>query len=289
MESLSCVVDSRDILGEGPFWHPRSARMFWFDIKGLKLHWYDPESGGDGGWDLPLRCSAAAPRARGGLIVACEAGLAEFDLKTGGLEVVNPVALGEGFRSNDGKIDVAGRFWWSSMDDDGGARPGDLYCTGGDGFTEKVLEGIHIPNTISCSPDGDRLYVADSKLQTIFVHDVDLKTGALSNKRVFADTKGTGGAPDGSAVDVDGYLWNAQWGAWRIVRYAPDGTVDRIVETPVEQPSSCAFGGSDLSVLYVTSARESLSDAALEKQPQAGGLFAFEPGVRGLALPNFAG
>jgi sugar lactone lactonase YvrE len=287
--SLNCVIDSRDILGEGPVWDSRSGRLFWFDIKGKKLHWYAPESGRNGTFDLPVRCSAAAPRARGGLIVACENGLAEFDPGSGRLEMINPMPLGEGFRSNDGKIDVAGRFWWSSMDDNGGARPGDLYCTGGDGFTEKVLEGIHIPNTISCSPEGDRLYVADSKLATIFLHDMDPQTGALSNKRVFADTKAADGAPDGSAVDVEGYLWNAQWGAWRIVRYAPDGTIDRIVETPIEQPSSCAFGGPDLATLYVTSAREDLSDEALARQPQAGGLFAFDPGVRGLPLPSFAG
>jgi sugar lactone lactonase YvrE len=117
---------------------------------------------------------------------------------------------------------------------------------------------------------------------------MDPRTGALSNKRVFAETRGAG-APDGSAVDVEGYLWNAQWGGWRIVRYAPDGAIDRIVEAPVEQPSSCAFGGADLATLYVTSAREGLSEAALAAQPQAGGLFAFRPGVTGLALPSFAG
>ncbi|MDX9999082.1 MAG: SMP-30/gluconolactonase/LRE family protein [Phenylobacterium sp.] len=289
MESLSCIVDSRDVLGEGPVWEPVSGRVFWFDIKGRKLHWHAPEDGGGGTWDLPLRCSAAAPRARGGLIVACEAGLAAFDTETGDLELVEAVDLGVGFRSNDGKIDVGGRFWWSSMDDDGGRRPGALFRTTGDGVTEKVLEGIHIPNTVSCSPGGDRLYVADSKLQTLFVHDVDPHTGALSNGRVFADTKGTDGAPDGSAVDVEGYLWNAQWGAWRIVRYAPDGTIDRIVEVPVAQPSSCAFGGPDMATLFVTSAREGLSAEALARQPQAGGLFAFRPGVTGLSLPSFAG
>ena len=289
MTQLQCVVDSRDILGEGPIWDARRGRVYWFDIKGKKLHWYEPDGGRNGTSDLPVRCSAAAPRARGGLIVACEQGLAEFDPGSEVFALINPLPLTAGFRSNDGKIDVAGRFWWSSMDDDGGKRPGDLYVTGGDGFTEKVLEGIHIPNTISCSPEGDRLYVADSRLQTIFVHDMDPATGALSNRREFAHTRGEAGAPDGSAVDAEGYLWNAQWGAWRIVRYAPDGSVDRIVETPVEQPSSCAFGGPDLSTLYVTSAREDLSEAALAKQPQAGGLFAFDPGVRGLPLPAFAG
>ncbi|MET0294956.1 MAG: SMP-30/gluconolactonase/LRE family protein [Phenylobacterium sp.] len=289
MGELQCVVDSRDILGEGPFWDPRQERIYWFDIKGKKLHWFSPGAGSGGDMALPVRCSAAAPRSRGGLIVACEQGLAGIDPDRATFALIDPVPLNAGFRSNDGKIDVAGRFWWSTMDDEGGRRPGDLYRTDPDGFTEKVLGGIHIPNSLACNPAGDRLYVADTKVQTIFVHDMDPQTGALSNRRAFADTRGTDAGPDGSAMDAEGFLWNAQWGAWRIVRYAPDGSVDRIVETPVEQPSCCAFGGADLSTLYVTSAREDLSEAALAGQPQAGGLFAFQPGVRGLPLPMFEG
>lgn len=235
--------------------------------------------------DLPMRASAAAPRASGGLLVATEFGLARVDPNAGTVEITHPHDLGPGFRTNDGKIDLAGHFWWSSMDDNGGERPGEVFRTPPDGPTVRVLGGIHIPNTISVSADGGRLYLADSKRETIYAYRLD-DLGEVSE---FAHTRGEPGTPDGSAVDADGYLWNAQWGAWRIVRYAPDGRIDCVVEMPVEQPTSCAFGGPDLSTLYVTSAWDELSEEARAGQPLAGGLFAFEPGVRGLPLPLFEG
>ena len=151
-----------------------------------------------------------------------------------------------------------------------------------------MVHEISIPNTLACSPDGRTFYYADSIKRALYACDLDPRTGAIGPPRPFAHTHGEPGVPDGTAVDADGYLWNAQWGGWRIVRYAPDGRIDRIVEMPVAQPTSCAFGGPDLRTLYVTSARDELSDAELAGQPLAGGLFAFEPGVVGLALPHFA-
>jgi sugar lactone lactonase YvrE len=283
--SVRCVVQASDQLGEGPVWASAEQRLYWFDIKGRRLSWYEPATDARGTFDLPLRASAAAPRAAGGLLLATEKGLAVCNPAAGTIEIVQPHDFGPGFRTNDGKIDPLGRFWWSTMDDDGGKRPGAVYRTGPDLRTSKVLTGIHIPNTISVSADGKRLYMADSKLQTIFTHDVD----DISKIREFAHTRGQAGSPDGSAIDADGYLWNAQWGAWRVVRYDPQGKVDRVVELPVEQPTSCAFGGPDLATLYVTSAWDELSPQARDRQPLAGGLFAFEPGVRGLALPAFQG
>jgi sugar lactone lactonase YvrE len=148
-----------------------------------------------------------------------------------------------------------------------------------------VLTGILIPNTISVSPNGKRLYMADSRLQTLFAHD----TADLSKIEEFAHTRGAPATPDGSAVDAQGYLWNAQWDGWRIVRYAPDGRIERTIQMPVQRPTSCAFGGPDLTTLYVTSARDGLTMDAAQRQPLAGGLFALETGVRGLALPLFGG
>jgi sugar lactone lactonase YvrE len=200
-------------------------------------------------------------------------------------ELLYPIELEPGFRSNDGKIDLDGNFWWSVMDDDGGRRPGAIYRTTPLGRTERMLTGIHIPNTISFCPDGGTLYVADSRFQRLFAHPAD----DLNAPREFASTEGEAGTPDGSAMDIEGFLWNAQWGGWRVVRYAPDGSVDQVVPMPVEQPTSLAFGGPDLATLYVTSAWDGLSPGDRERQPQAGSLFAFDPGVRGLPLPAFAG
>ncbi|MCR5879735.1 SMP-30/gluconolactonase/LRE family protein [Phenylobacterium sp. J367] len=225
------------------------------------------------------------PRAKGGLLVASDAGLVLCDPRAGTMEMLQAYDLGEGFRTNDGKIDPQGRFWWSTMDDNGGERPGAVYRTDAGLATKKVLSGIHIPNTVSFSPDGKLLYMADSKLQTIFVHQTD----DLSKVREFAHTRGQAASPDGSAVDAEGYLWTALWGGGRIVRYDPFGRVNRMIEVPVSQPTSCAFGGPDLSTLYITSAWDELPEAARARQPLAGSLFAFDAGVKGLALPVFAG
>ncbi|MDB5495677.1 MAG: putative gluconolactonase protein, partial [Phenylobacterium sp.] len=199
------------------------------------------------------------------------------------VDLRQPMDLGPGFRSNDGVLLGDGCFWWSSMDDNGGERPGAVFRTGPDGATQPVISGIHIANSLAMSPDRRRLYLADSARATIWSYD----TADLSRREVFATVEV--GGPDGSCVDADGYLWNAQWGAWRIVRYAPDGRIDRVVEVPVEQPSCCMFGGADLATLFITSARESLSGEALAQQPLAGSLFALDPGVKGLALPLFEG
>ncbi len=287
MAAVECVVDCRCILGEGPLWDDASGRLYWFDIKGRRLHWLVASTGRTQAVELEVQTSAACLRAAGGLLAATERGLETLDPDSGRLELIEPREPDlEGFRANDGKIDVSGAFWWSVMDDDGGRRPGRVYRKTPGAPSRRALGGIHIANTISCSPDGATLYLADSALRTLNAYPIGA-SGELGPPSLFARTEK--GAPDGAAVDEDGFLWNAQWGASRIVRYAPDGRIDHVVDMPVSQPSSCAFGGPGRSTLYVTSAREDLDGAALEKEPQAGGLFALETGVRGLALPRYQG
>ena len=283
MNEISCVVESADKLGEGPCWSPREGRLYWFDIKGWRLSWYAPEGGAADSIELPMRASAAAPMVSGGLLLATERGLAVFDPRTRAVELRQPMDLGPGFRSNDGVLLGDGCFWWSSMDDNEGERPGVIFRTCPDGFTEPVISGIHIANSLAMSPDGRRLYLADSKKQTIWTCD----TADLSRREVFATV--AKGGPDGSCVDAEGGLWNAEWGASRIVRYMPDGRIDHVIETPVTQPSACMFGGADLETLFVTSAWEYLAEDAAGAPPQAGNLFAVTPGVKGLPLPLFEG
>ena len=282
---IRCVVKADDQLGEGPCWSPFEGRLYWFDIKGRRLAWYEPASDERGAFDLPFRASAGAPRAQGGLIMATDRGLAFCDPIRGTLEMARAYELPEGFRTNDGKIDLFGNFWWSTMDDNHGERPGAVFRTGPDLATQQVLSGIHVPNTLAMSPDAKTLYVADSRLQTIFAQEV----ADGSKVPQFAHTAGAPATPDGSAVDAEGYLWNAQWGGWRVVRYAPDGVIDRIIDLPVQNPTSCAFGGADMTTLFVTSAWDGLGLGQRPMQPLAGALFAIETGVKGLELPLFAG
>jgi len=285
MTEVRCVVESADLLGEGPCWSAPEGRLYWFDIKGFRLSWHEPDGRRSGSHELPMRASAAAPRKGGGLLLATERGLAFFEPATGAVDLRQPMDLGQGFRSNDGQLLGDGCFWWSSMDDDGGKRPGVIFRTCPDGFTEPVIEGIHISNSLGMSPDRKRLYLADTRKSTIWAYD----TADLSRREVIVETKGQKGGPDGSAIDAEGFIWNAHWGEAKVVRYAPDGRVDRVVKMPVEQPSCCCFGGADRSILFVSSAWEGLAERAQDAPPGAGNLFAFDPGVRGMDLPLFEG
>ena len=286
MAEIACVADSGCELGEGPLWDAANERLYWFDIKGRRLHWLRPSTAEAGAWDLPMQASAAALRGNGDLLLATESGLADFTPKAG-VTVREPLEADlDGYRTNEGGVDLSGAFWWSVMDQEGGRRPGRIYRTGPDG-TRRVAEGIHIPNSLCCSPDGRTMYLADSALQTLYAYELDLEGGLLGPRREFATTRHETGTLDGSAVDEEGFVWNAQWGAWRVVRYAPDGRIDMVIPMPVQQPSSCAFGGPDLSTLYITSAHDGLTQEALAAQPLAGGVFALQTQTRGLALPIF--
>ncbi len=177
------------------------------------------------------------------------------------------------------------------MDNDVWDKPiGTLYRFDGNAAPAIAVEQVRCSNGIGWSPDNRTMYFAESFAHTIHAFDFDLVTGALANRRVFATLDPQSGAfPDGLTVDAEGYIWNAQPVFGRLVRYAPDGSIERIVETPVSSPTSVAFGGEDLATLYVTSARAGKTADDLKQEPDAGGLFAFQPGVRGIPETPCAG
>ena len=290
MTEIAVAASRKNILGEGPVWDSVAGRLYWVDIRGRLIEWLNPQTGETGLWTLDRRPSALAPRKNGGLLVATDLGFALFDTGTGALEpAYNPEPHLPTNRSNDGHTDARGRFWMGTMNDLENADTGAVYRLDPDWTCTRMIEDLDIPNTLVASPVGCSLYVAASKRAVIWAYDLNQETGELGSRRLFADTSADNCSPDGSAVDEEGCLWNCQWGGWRIVRYRPDGTVDRIVDMPVEQPTSCAFAGPDLSTLYVTSARDGLSEQALDSQPLAGSLFSFDPGVRGFPLTPFGG
>lgn len=194
----------------------------------------------------------------------------------------------EGFRTNDGGVAPDGSFWFGTMDNAEDLAEGQYYRLAPDLKAERLgLPEVLVTNTMQFSPDGRTFYTCDSAEQQILSFDYDPGSGALSNRRVFASTMEAGCYPDGSAMDAEGYLWNAQWAGSRVVRYAPNGEIDRIVKLPISRPTSCAFGGDKLKTLYITSARVGLSDAALDRQPMAGSLFALDVETPGLRVPEF--
>lgn len=288
---LEIAANVQNTLGESPLWDSARGVLWWVDIKQAKLFCLHPKEQKVESWDLPRPATALAMLAdQDALLLACPGVLMRFDMNTSDVTELAPFETDQpGNRPNDGKCDPAGRFWLGTMDDDEVQTSGALYCVGSDLKAQRVLENIAIPNTLVWSPDHTTFYFADSPDQTIWAFDYDNDSGALANRRVFASLKDTDFFPDGSTIDAEGYLWNAQWNGWRVVRYAPDGSLDRVIEMPVACPTSCMFGGENLETLYITSARKGQSDAALARQPQAGALFAHRPGVRGLPETPFGG
>ena len=189
-------------------------------------------------------------------------------------------------RFNDGR---RGRFWAGTLHEKRHPGTAALYRLDPDGHYSPMVEGVTVSNGIAWSPDSRTMYFADSWQRTIFCFGFELDSGTPHNQRVIAELSSGSGVPDGAKVDSEGFLWSANFDGACITRYAPDGTVDRVIQMPVQRPSSCAFGGDDLSILYVTSASLNLTVEQRAAAPLSGGLFAIDVGVKGLPEPCFGG
>lgn len=290
MTEVRCVLDVRSLLGEGPYWDVPEQRLYWVDIKGRLIHRFDPATGKDESWPTPEDVGSLAVREKGGLVVALKSGFHFYDLAT---RTATPVALPEGQdagdRFNDGKTDRRGRFWAGTMDDGERQPRGGLYRLDTDLSCRKMVDGIVCSNSLCWSPDDKVMYYACSGQKKIWAWDFDAARGEIENRRVFAEIPEPRVVPDGATVDAEGFVWVALWGGWRVVRYDPEGRLERTIAVPVQQPTCPMFGGPSLETMYVTSASVRLDKEALAKQPQAGGLFAIEPGVRGLPETRFKG
>jgi len=277
-----------DLLGECPLWDERGRLLWWVDSRWPAVKQLDPASGAVMMLVLPEVVGSIAFREQGGLLAATKSGIHFLDAASGALEArANPEAALPENRFNDGRCDRAGRFWAGTMSDVKRDPVGSLYRFDADMACTRLRNAVVIPNSLAFSPDGGRMYFADTMRHILWAYDYDPASGAATNERVFADAGA--GRPDGSCVDAEGCLWNAEYGGWRLVRYTPAGKVDRVVEVPVANPTCCCFGGEDLGTLYVTTARQRLSPEELARQPLAGSLLALRPGVKGLPEGRFAG
>src|SRR4051812_7335641 len=300
---IECVLECANHLGEGPVWDVEEGCLYWVDGTGRRVGnpsiWrLDPRTGKTTTWSLPHDVGALALRRGGGAVLALADGFYFFDFGTARLEVVHrlepepPRA-----RLNDGKCDRRGRFFAGGMDDKEELKICSLWRLDPDGRVTRVDEGIICTNGPCWSPDDRTFYLADTFQGEYWAYDYDITTGTPSNRRVFASFAGDPGVADGSTVDADGFLWNAQLISGDLVRYAPDGSVDRRVGMPVRNITSVMFGGDNLDELYVTSMARVKHPAvhdlfAKEARPQhlAGSLFRVTGlGVRGLPEPRFAG
>ena len=289
-DEVRCVQSAGAILGEGPLWCPREQVLYWLDIKRPAIYRFDPQSGQTGQWTMPSDIGCMALREQGGMVVGLRTGFAFLDFETGAVTALaDPEADRPDNRFNDGKVDRQGRFWAGTLNDAESEPLGSLYRLDADGTVTLMQDGAVVSNGIGWSPDDRTMYFTDSVIRTIWAFDFDPGSGAIANRRIFAEVPNGTGYPDGLTVDSEGFVWSAVWDGWRIVRYDPAGNIDREVVMPVQRPTSCMLGGPDLRTLYVTSASIHLDAGALERGPRAGGLFALQVDTAGLPEPRFAG
>lgn len=264
---------------------------------GRRLRRLDWASGDTRSWAVPGFPTALVLRKRGGAAVALNDGVGLFDFDGEFIDLCRPEPGRPQQRINEGRCDPSGRFWVGTMTtnltEHGDVFPietrtGRLYCIDADGRARLSSDDIFgIPNTMIWTADG-RFLVGDSMAGEIYAYDYDARTGAIVNRRVFVPPFARG-VPDGSALDTEGFLWNARFGGGCVVRFDPSGAIDRIVELPAVCPTSCTFGGPDLDVLLVTTASVGLPAGASGNMEIQGAVLAIETGVRGVADNYFAG
>jgi sugar lactone lactonase YvrE len=281
------VAPAGDWCGEGPLWHPEQEAVYWTDINRFLIHRFNPNDGTVKSWffDEPVTALALTD-CEDTLAVALASRLILWSPRTDkrsdhGFRLPGWPAV----RLNDGRPDPRGSFWVGSMrnnvNPDGspgevGGADGALFRIDPDGTVTVWKERVGIANTLAWNPARTRFYFADTLQNRIYSYDYDQQTGAIDNERSFFEAFPRG-LPDGSAIDSEGYLWNCRYGGSCVVRVAPDGTVDRVVEMPVSNITSCTFGGADYRTLYVTTA----SLGAPPGERLAGSLFAIPTDVAG--------
>lgn len=282
-DTARLLIDSKCELGEGPIWHAARQQLFFFDINEQSLFAASAEGEIEESWLFNETVTAAAIISDDALLLAGENGLMEFDLRVGGMNRIQDIERdNDKNRSNDCRVHPSGAFWIGTMVKEEGPKEGSVYHYRAGSLT-RIIENVGIPNATCFSPDGRIAYFTDTPTQKILKCTTDPETGRPTGDwELFADVSGHRGFPDGAVVDSEGYLWNARWGGSCVVRHAPDGSIDRVIEVPVSQVTCPAFGGKDLKTLFITTAAKTLSVEQLAKEKVAGGVFAIDLDVPGL-------
>ena len=288
-EEAELVVDARAVVGEGPTWSPQTGALFWVDIPQGNVHRFYPDTGRHTTLRLDSMVSAIVERGSGGYVIATPDGIAIIE---DGREpvLVTPVESDQPRnRMNDGKVDRRGRFWVGTMSVDFEPRCGSLYRVDPDFSVHRMLGDVTTSNGISWTADDRHMYYIDTRAYSIDVFDFDLDTGSIMNRRTIVSFDQGGGRPDGMAIDVEDHLWVAMYGGGEVLRFTPDGGLAGRIPMPVSQVTSCAFGGTELRDLYITTAAQRLVQDPRDPEPLSGGLFRATPGPQGTPPTPFAG
>jgi len=288
---IEVLVDVKTALGEGPLWDVDEQRLYWVDSWDGRVFRCTEHGSEVRSWDVPGKIGSMALRKQGGAIVSLQQGLYALDFQTGeSTLIVDPEPDKPDNRMNDGKVDRQGRFYVGSMDTQEKNPSGALYRLDPDFSLHVMDRGIIVSNGPCFSPDDKTFYFSDSWSGDIWAYDYDKSTGNVSHRRTFVTADRQDGACDGSTVDAEGFLWNAQVYTGKLIRYAPNGTIDRVIDMPVKNVTSVMFGGANLDVLYVTCMARPPLPTSPRDGVLRGSLFAiYDLGIRGLPEPRFGG
>ncbi len=286
---ITHIMGTASVLGEGSVWDYRKKVLYWIDIEKNTLFEYDPADESSKSYDVKQKIGTIVPETDNSVIVALQDGVYRLDLLSGNLSFIGrPKSLKTGERFNDGKCDPQGRFWVGSMSTTGKSKGSYLYKMDPAGTFTEMIDSVSISNGIIWSPDGSKMYYTDTPTGKVMAFDFDGKSGTISNPRIAVTVNDTLGHPDGMTIDAAGKLWVAMWGGSAVCRFDPDGgkLLDRIM-VPAKNVTSCAFGGPDLDMLYITTASTGMKKEELQKYPGAGGLYRIQPGVKGIKANYF--
>jgi len=282
----------RDRVGESPLWHPAERALYWVDIEARAIRRLRPGAAAAQTWTLPERVACVALHADGGLVAALESRIVHATLAEDGVATLETLATARhehaAMRLNDGRCDRAGRFWVGSMVRDMAANvaAGRLFRLEGQRLSALHIDPLYTPNGLAFDPDGRGVWWSDSHpLSQRIWHAPLSDDGSVGPHRLVADLHDRPGRPDGAAIDVDGGYWICANDGGCILRFTPDGRIDREIAVPVSKPSMCSFGGEALDTLYVTSIQPASPQG--DDVLLAGEVFALRPGTQGLAETPF--
>lgn len=281
-----CVIEGKNLLGEGPVWDEKLSELFWVDIEGRKLHRYRPSDGKTAEYSFEQKIGCALPAEDGSWVLALEDGFYRFDLESGSSSlIVHTQDSNPKNRLNDGKCDPTGRVWAGTMSVKW-QRDGNLYTLEANDKLTLRLPGVVCSNGLAWNAEATTMYYIDSFERIVHAFDYDAATGNISNQRAvitFSDEEK--GGPDGMSIDSEGMLWIGHWGGWQIGRFNPHtGEKLATVKLPVNNVTSCAFGGEHLDELYITTTIAGNDGNDMNDQPLAGGLFRVKLDVKGLPV-----
>jgi len=287
---LEILAACQNELGEMPIWNAADNALYWIDIHAATLLRMDWETQEYTRIPVPDVIGSYTFYANGDMLLALRTGLYRFNPSTReATPLASPENMPPDHRFNEGKCDRRGRFWCGTMHDTNRKPVGSLYRFDPDLTLHHVFGDVIVPNCLAWSPDNQFMYFADTRQYRITRYLYDIDTGELGRGALFVDCGSHPGRPDGGTVDAHGCLWSAEFGGSRVVRYTPQGEIDRVIELPVTQITSCTFAGPKLDTLVITTARTYRSDEQRQLQPLAGNLFAINLGIEGIAEPVFAG